>query len=306
MVKRFLKEAAGLSILSLLIILTQSQATQARNQWDINHGASNPPVDPRFNTGGNMSGQVPAFHPSFWQGNHPSLGNQIQTGTVLTAILENDLHSGKNANGDSFALTIEDGFATNGNILIPPKSKIIGTVTSTSPAKYSKHGAPGQINISLQSLVFPDGVTVPFHGFIDGNPNHLPKKSPKHRNHGQDLRDFGQSVSSMFGSFTSGFNFVHARRNRGVDFVLEKGEAIPVRLTRALQIPQSEVKPIAAQPMPGNVPGLSPAAASMTSPGPGSPQPVPGLAGMPSAAPNPGYLNQPVQPPALPPMPDPF
>lgn len=298
MVKRFLKEALCLSILSLLFVQAQNQSVYARNQWDINHGASNPPVDPRFNAGGNMSGQVPAFHPSFWQGNHPSLGNQIQTGTVLTAILEDDLHSGKNVSGDSFALTIEDGFATNGNMLIPPKTKIIGTVTSTSPAKYTKQGIPGQMDVSLQSLVFPDGVTVPFHGFIDGNPNHLPKKSPKHRNHGQDLRDFGQSVSSMLGSFTSGFNFVHARRHRGIDFILEKGEAIPVRLTRSLQIPQSEIKPITAQTAPGTgaatVPGLVPA------------QPVPGLAGISGTGSGPNEFSQPIQPTALPSMPDPF
>jgi hypothetical protein len=306
----------------------------ARNQWDINHGASNPPVDPRFLPGGQFSGFVKAPQiqgkPDFWKA---QLANRIPAGTVLTAILETDLSSKKNKAGDPFTMTLEDGFTANGQYLIPPKSKIVGCVLNATPAKTLRHGHPGRMQVSLQSLVFPDGSHVPIYAFIDGNPSAKHKAPPKVRNLGQNFADYGQSLSAMAFSFVSGPGFMQNIKNRGLDFVIDSGEAIPIRLSRSLDIPPPR-ETMVSQPPPGMntgsdssrypypqttgmpngaVPGLvdpqgpvyvppppnrtPPAQAPVTAPGAAQSAPEPD--------PN-AIFNQPIKPQSLNDLPDPF
>lgn len=254
----------GRLLLAALVLASMSSPASARDQWSTNHGANNPPVDPRWAPGGAFSGYVQKVTGNdFWKG---QLANTIPAGTVFTAILEDDLSSSKNKQGDTFALTLDDGFVMNGNVLVPPKSKILGTVTSATPAKMQrKMGVPGNLEISLQTLILPDGSHYAFAGFIDGNPNAKAKRPAKVRHAGVAISDFGESVAGMAMSFVSGPGFMMKKINRGLDFKLDAGDALPIRLTRGLELnpqphPQSQLAatPYAAVQQASPVAGINP------------------------------------------------
>ena len=222
----------------------------AREQSQINYPPGPPPSQPLSMPGAANAGFMPQFSPDFWKG---QLNSRVPVGTVLSGILNDNLSSQKSKQGDIFEIELQDGWALNGKELIPKHSKIVGTVVNASPAKLLRHGAPGRLQVSLQSLVLPDGRNLPFSGFIDHNPNLDPKNEPITRNHGASLKDYGQSLSSFLGSFTSGIGVVLNRRNRGLDFELKKGEVLPVRLNRNLDLGSLTGQGAAAfgQAMPG-------------------------------------------------------
>src|ERR1700722_18848454 len=85
--------------LACLLSLSWLPGALARNVWDINHGMSNPPIPSSMQPGAQQGqpGQPGAygtinqgkpFDPNFWQ---HLMENRIPAGTVLSAILENDL-----------------------------------------------------------------------------------------------------------------------------------------------------------------------------------------------------------------------
>jgi hypothetical protein len=216
----------------LLSCVLAASPAESRNTWDINHGMSNPPTADQSAQGG-MGSQGKTSDPNFWQ---HMMENRVPAGTVLSAILENDLSSGKNKAGDVFVLTLQDGFTLNGKVLIPPFSKIIGCVNSAAAAKSLRNGQPGRLQISLQSLAFPDGRHQQIFANIDGNPNHGAKKPPKVKNLGQDIMAYGNQLTAMGRSFISGPGFMMAKMNRGQDFRVDKGEVLAIRLTQDLEM----------------------------------------------------------------------
>lgn len=224
---------------------------------------------------------------------HPALASRVQPGVVLTTVMDHDISSATSLVGDVFALRIDDGYVRNGMMIIPPGSKIVGAVTAVTPAKNMRGGLPGALQVTLQALVLPDGQHVPLHGFIDSNPNHVFKQPQKVRYPGSDLRDYGQQVTGMMQSYTSGLGNVLAKRHRGLEFVLEKGELVPVRLNRTLVVPESVVRPVTAEDLRtaagsnGQV-GSAGSGSRLNNVQPPQPQPVPGLvdSGMPPVAPS--------------------
>jgi hypothetical protein len=264
---QILSFASALAVSLALGLPGGTAPAQAREQHQMNHPAGQPPPVPAG--GANPFGLVPKFTPDFWKA---QLANRVPAGTVLSGILENDLSSGKNKTGDIFAVKLQDGFVVNGVEVIPRNSKIIGHVSAAIPARSLRHGHPGKLTVSLQTLVTPDGRSVPFHGFIDQNPNHLSKQEPPKRHAGHHFSDFGQSVASFAGSFTSGIGVVLNKRHRGLDFGLDKGEVLPIRLNRSLAMPAAAS---AAAPA---VPGLA-AGAAPVAPG------LPAVAGQPASTP---------------------
>jgi hypothetical protein len=214
-----------------LVLAAGAPGSQAKNPWDINHGTSNPtagaPTQPI------RSGYVRAFSPGFWSA---GLANTVPAGTVLSAILEDDLSSSLSKPGDIFALTLQDGFAASGTTIIPPGSKIIGVVDWARPAKTQRSGQPGRLEISLQALVFPDGSHIRIYAFLDSSL--LPAQSAKTRHLGYSVADYGESVAAMFGSVLTGPGYLVAKRNRGQEFELAHGEIVPVRLSRSLTVAQ--------------------------------------------------------------------
>lgn len=244
----------SLFTVACLLSLIPMNGALARDQWSINHGMTNPPADPRYLPGGAFSGYVPSMNGTdFWKG---QLANRVPIGTVLTAILEDDVSSGKNRVGDTFVMTLDDGFGAGGRYLIPPRSKILGTVINVTSAKMQRNGRPGNMEVSLQSLVLPDGSHYPISAIIDGNPNHNHAKPPKKRNAGVAIADYGQSVAGMAMSFVTGPGYMMKKLNKGLEFQMDKGDAIPIRLTRSLDItpPQGNV---ASGPV--QIPGFVPA-----------------------------------------------
>lgn len=265
---------------------------------------------PAFQPGGSHANKYPKFNPDFWKGggitgSSPAgtpgqTTNYISSGTVLSAILEKDLSSRTAKNGDVFALTLQDGFVVNGRMAIAPHSKILGTVISAIPAKYQKHGHPGSLEIALQTLVLPDGSHMPFFGFIDQNPNHLLSEPPKKRWGGFDLKDYAGSVAGMFSTMFTGPGWIHARVQRGNEFLLAEGEVLPVRLTRGLQVPEV---PVAQTPPPAVAPGNAlpgPLSGATTS------GDAPASGGAPGLADSNEIFNAPLQPIPENQLPDPF
>src|SRR5262249_12508566 len=70
-------------------------------------GMPTPPPNPMLK----QLGMVPKFGPDFWQ---KMLYDRVNSGTILTGILQQDLSSAKNKAGDVFSILLEDGFNQNG------------------------------------------------------------------------------------------------------------------------------------------------------------------------------------------------
>ena len=244
---------------ALFAALTLLQTPALANNW-VNNSAHPATVDPRFLPGGKLSGMVPKFTPDFFS---PISNNKatIPAGTIFSAILEDNLSSSKNKMGDTFALRLQDGFIFEGKTVIPPNSKIIGSVNQAIPSRTLKSGQPGKLDISLQSLVLPDGSHMPIYAFIDSNPNQTPRP-PKRHHLGYFVKDNLDSLAMSATSLVIGRGFMMSRMQRGCDFTLDKGEALPVRLTHALQVtmvPATVTRPATEAgvvPNPPKVPGL--------------------------------------------------
>ncbi|MBX9685775.1 MAG: hypothetical protein K2X27_03680 [Candidatus Obscuribacterales bacterium] len=272
---RNLRLSAGALSLSIFLASAALPAN-SRSQWEIQHPTLPPQQDGTFQPG-QMPGQLhtgvpPQMTNNFWTGGHQTgFLNRLQPGIVLTGILENEVSSASSKAGDIFAITLEDGYVASGMQIIPRGSKIVGAVTSVSRAK--SHGVPGSVQVSLQSLVLPDGSHLPFAGFIAQNPNHAYANAPKKKNLGFDIKDTGNQISGMMGSFTNGVGFLYAKRYRGNDFYMDQGEALPIRLNKTLVIPEQLVQPVATALPPGSS-GMQPTMSSSL-----PPVAVPGLAG---------------------------
>jgi len=179
---------------------------------------------------------APMFAPGQMQGR---ASNRVNIGTVLTGHIEDDLSSNKNKVGDIFSIRLEEGFVTsNGEEVIPKQSKIVGIITGATAARAQHNGMPGKIDVSLQTLVFPDGRSTSFAGFIAHNPS-------------MDVKEKGSPsvLSGPMGAMTTGFTSIFTalnskagiplrmpKRTGGLDFKLDKGELLPVKLNRTLDL----------------------------------------------------------------------
>jgi len=203
------------------------------------------------------------------------ISSRIGAGSVLTGVLGDDISSKKSVSGDLFSIVLVDGYSQNGKELVPRGARIIGKIVLASPAAMQRQvGASGNVQVGLTTLIFPDGRSTPFTGFIDRNPAHDMKKAPVVRGPGLSLSDYKSSVGSMMNSLTFGLS--HSRRlaNRGKDILLEEGDVVPVRLTRSIDLTKMTpptaapgvplANPFSSGPMPGllGAPGISASGAS--------------------------------------------
>ncbi|CAN5605154.1 hypothetical protein BH10CYA1_BH10CYA1_11840 [soil metagenome] len=185
---------------------------------------------------------------------------RLAAGTVLTGILEDDLSSGNNHVGDVFSIRLEHGFSSNGVVIIPPQSKVLGSIISVKPARTQKFGAPGAMDVSLQAIVFPDGRSARVYGFVE----HNPAMDLKHKN-GTGSAMSGP-ISSMKASALSVLAGINQKTNlpismpnmrTGLEFTLTKGELLPVRLNRTCDLSNMAAPPV--------IPGTAMAPATMPS-----------------------------------------
>jgi hypothetical protein len=289
-----LVKPSQLLALMAVVIFTQGQAF-ARNSWQ-NYDPNQPPPQtppPHGAVIPGTNGFVPKVTSDFWQ---QQLSNRIAAGTVLSGILEDNLSSLKSKRGDIFSIRLQDGFAVNGNQIVPPNSRIVGTVTDVVSAKSYRQGAPGTLSVSLQSLVLPDGRNIPFFGFIVWDPTmakHQPSKNGKPVS--DTVNKIDRMGTGLLGTIGARVGIAVARPRMfdpGEEFAIDKGEVLPVRLNKALIIqPAGQVASNTFNPMGTNMPEntlpqqivkptpWSPANFSSNPNGVNAPPAVPGLVG---------------------------
>lgn len=219
-------------------------------------------------------GTIPDFFKSM-------LGKRVTIGTVLSGILENDLSSAKSKRGDVFVVLLPEGYGFEGEEIIPRGSKILGVVVEAFPSYRQRNGMPGRLQISLKTLVFPDGRACKFNGFIDHNPAHDQLKEPKIKRAGMGFSDYGSSFKGMLYSSVAGIAWVHNRNLRGKELFLKGGIPVAVKCNSTVDISKMQGTDIG---MPGigqqgiangGVPGV-----------PGLMQSAPGLQQMPLGVPS--------------------
>ncbi len=251
---------------------------------------------------------IPAFTPNMFKG---VAGTRLNAGTVLTGILEDDLSSAKNHVGDVFSIRLENGFSQNGVVIIPPQSKVLGAVISVKSAKIQKFGAPGAMDVSLQTLVFPDGRSTRMYGFVE----HNPALDLKHKNGtgsamSGPISTVKASALSIFSGLNSktGLPISMPNMRQGLDFTLSKGELLPVKLNRSCDLTNMTPPPMipGTAMVPAYLPGYS-AGMPLTAPPmvgqSATADLLPGLA--PNQDPN-SVFSAPVKPMPQSDLPDPF
>lgn len=202
---------------------------------------------------------MPSFSADHWK---TVFASRLPIGTVLSGILESDLSSDESKAGDVFTIVIEDGYSNNGAEVIPPHSKIVGSVVAAVPSKYMNFGHPGQIQISLQTLVFPDGRHIPFHGQIANNPNAAPKIDKSKDQPGEAVGyyagttiNLAKHIGSTISQRTIGV--YPKKKHRGNEFEIDAGELLAIRVTRSMDMTQ-----LCDPPPAGTISGAAPSGAA--------------------------------------------
>lgn len=202
-----------------------------------------PPV-----AGGNMMGLVPKFDPAMFRQMQAS---RVMPGTVLTGILENEVSSKNSKSGDIFFIRLEDGYMSNGVQLVPPQSKILGTVTSSVSSKTRKGAQPGSVSIALQTLILPDGRTLPFQGFIQHNPQDDASNQSNRNPAGTAGKYLKQTGYGAMNFVTRRVGFPMYMPNYGSELTLKQGEVLPIRLNGPIDITKATM-PVSALPQAAN------------------------------------------------------
>jgi hypothetical protein len=260
---------------------------------DSNQGSY--PLSPRGMTGGSVGANI-------WK----TAGNtRVPIGTLLSGVLEDNLSSGKNKRGDIFSIRLEDGYFRNGVEVVPRHSRIVGAVINVVPSRNTGMGHPGNLQVNLQTIVFPDGSNTPISGFLVHNPNMDETQNPRKSNVVQAASYYPKAAMSslgMVGRTLSGriIGIKPSPRIKGSEFKLEKGEILAVRLNRSLDLTHMSPPPTGFAPGNLSLPGL----ASPTVPALNSGQPLLPSPG-PATGPNQIFEN-PVGPKPGLNMPDPF
>ncbi len=240
------------------------------------------PNDPRVQK---MMGMVPKFIPDFFR---QLQANQLPSGSVLTGILDGDISSNKSKPGEVFVIRLEDGFVSNGVEVVPKQSKILGTITQVQSSKMLKGGQTGNLTIALQTLVFPDGRTCPFWGFIQHNPLDDPiNQTVDAKTKALSYARYGYG---MAGYFTRKLGYNLTAPHFGQEMHLKKGEVLPIRTNRSIDLshmtPPSSQIPMPPGAVPSNlpmsgIPGMpalpGPRMQGIGMPGPGMSGQMPGL-----------------------------
>jgi|SRR5277367_3574791 len=275
----------------------QPQVPQSQAPTNVVPGLVAPgqqPAAPNPFVGAWQNGSMPQSG-NFWQS---FMANRVNAGTILTGTMQDNLSSKKNNIGDVFAVILDQGYSAQDKQVIPPGSKVLGSVTQVTPAKTMRNGAPGNLSISIQTIVFPDGRTAPIAAFVQINPNQAANRDQIAGKKGQPinksipLASYGNSLKGMgFGSVTSltrmfGVRYSPQQRlHSGVDFSINQGDQIAIRLTRPLDLttlsaptnPNWGATGANPQAPPGGAPGwAAPNGGPSFGPGPQNSASVPG------------------------------
>jgi len=225
----------------------QNQNPSNASTFGNNNGFNSNNFNPIANTESNpyASTSIPKSAADYWTGvtAHPVANpNLLNSGTVLTGVLQEDISSKKSKAGDVFSIMLPEDYTVIDRLLIPKYSKFVGTVVAAAPARKGHGGTPGTLQVSIQTLVAQDGTSVPVNAFIDYNPNQN-KKTDIKKSRGVPVGEWGKSavysLSYAAGGLGSrlGVPFLYkGQSGKGAEFSLSKGELLPVRLTASLDV----------------------------------------------------------------------
>lgn len=246
----------SLALAACLLLLSNSYAS-GRDQWQMHYQDETPPTAPvtKPTAASIAKSGIPGLGPDFWAS---QMASRVPAGTVFSGILEDDLSSATSHVGDVFSLRLQDGLVLNDKEVVPKNARIVGTVTGAMSAASLRGGQPGQLQVSLQSLIFPDGRHTRFFGFISHNANldhQLENSTVSQAKNGASYA--GRAVTGFFGTLgsragLSAFVPKPTPWNQGRDFILKKGEVIPVKLNRSLNLPQKPQDVISANFQPSS------------------------------------------------------
>jgi hypothetical protein len=89
----------------------------------------------------------------------------IPANSTLHVRLNQELNSETNRVGDTFTATVVDPvYSSNGVLVIPQGSKVVGRVTNVSRA--GKGGEPASLDVQFTSARLPNGVSRPINGSL--------------------------------------------------------------------------------------------------------------------------------------------
>lgn len=89
----------------------------------------------------------------------------VENGTKIRVRMNNKISSKTSQAGDTFNTTVtEQVYSSNGLIVIPNGSTVVGRIDDVTPAK--KGGKPGQIDVSFIELRLPNGMTRTINGSL--------------------------------------------------------------------------------------------------------------------------------------------
>lgn len=294
--------AASFRILSIILLLSCAPV------WA--QGLQNAPGQIMDNNQGsyplNPKGMGTSVGANIWK----TAGNtRVPIGTLLSGVLEDDLSSGKNKRGDVFSIRLEDGYFRNGVEVVPRHSRIVGAVINVVPSRNTGMGHPGNLQVNLQTIVFPDGSNTPIAGFLVHNPNMDETQNPRKANAAQAASYYPKATMSslgMVGRTLTGrlIGMKPAPRIKGSEFKLQKGEILAVRLNRSLDLTRMSPPPTGFAPSTLPPQGLaSPTVPALNSGQPLLPTPRPATGAV--SGPN-QIFDNPIGPKPGLNMPDPF
>ena len=200
---RYLSSTGAACLLALILIWSGSPSGLAQNASQPGYPGFNPTVTPGIqpSVSSYTPDFMPRFSPDFWKAQ--SFMQGLQAGTVLTGVLQDKLSSKSSKVGEVFSIALLDGYSEAGKELLPRGTKIVGAVTQVISGRQSRNGQPGRIDISLQTLVLPDGRSTPIYAFIERNPNLEFQKDPSKVQKGPPLSGYGQSMKNSMAGFAN-------------------------------------------------------------------------------------------------------
>ena len=227
-------------VLSLSVLSAQGQSLQNMPGQIFDSNQASYPPNP---AGGSVGANI-------WAN---AAKSRVPIGTLLNGVLEDDLSSAKSHRGDVFSIRLEDGYFNNGIEVVPRHSRILGAVIFVSPSLINGHGHPGNLQVNLQTIVFPDGRNTPIAGFLVHNPNMDEVSNPSKSSASSAFMHYPSATAGSFAILGRSLSnrligYKPVPRVKGEDFKMVKGEILAVRLNRSLDLTHMSPPPTGFAP----------------------------------------------------------
>lgn len=201
--------------------------------------------------------QRPALRKGSTAKARPAAGHTVPSGTKIRARMESNLSSKVSQVGDKFtAKTLDPVYASNGAVVIPQGSEIVGRVDRIQKAV--KGGKVGEIDVSFRQIVLPNGTK----RTINGSLTDLSEDDAKSDNEGTARGDklkhrkiifiggggvggavlggaIGGGKGALIGGLIgAGAGFLGDRLTKGEDAEVKSGSEFGVYLNQSVTLPK--------------------------------------------------------------------